>query len=946
MLEPIISLPSLASISNTLNNRNNLAADLGKIALASQVTRSDDDVWVSIVNVVILCFTILGSGMILVSMFYLEVFRARPGTTRTRIVQALIVSDFLLGIIGLVSSCLLLQGNGERMAHGSVSCDGLGLLLTTILWTEHGWTLILAVATFMILIYPLHWFTLWMEQRWYYLWAVVWVISIAVGVMGYELYGFYPSAGTCFYGANAGLYSELMQFIPRCVVCIVITVLYARLYIFLKRPDKIRLPGSNSASGPYETVSMPTQRRKSSIPFRGRLGSLIPFKKKRGSSGEVLSPSPAEQEQQDSELSTSASASNEPMQTEAKLPSGAILSTNNEKENLSSRKPSEIGRSLTPAKDIPPWEKVELPAFQVDGERFGGPSANNNTQQSSIWSGWRGMGSSSGRKRSSTTTANSGNTSAVTTNIHSPSRLNSISNSIHNQKNQNSIEDSSNPTSTNLRVSPPGLYVPRMPSIPSEDHVIAPTSAVIRHQRNSTDDTMISSGFLEDKKRKKSVQLPPPLSLSPKSNASSSPEIGFSPKIDNRSRPSVTISDDIPVTIIESTPTMDENIPFPSQEYGRRKDTPTMILPPRSANPWAGKSPSQPNTPGAGSGIAQQNFQLNFTSTTSNQGKSSDQSQLANDEEFNDNNEEEEDEDEWDLARMLAQPPPNSHLPDDRFLPNQSRNSRGETYELVPESMSSYLNRKTALLMLWFPLGYLFLFSVSLIRIIYDFAGQPPTSLRAISKWMILAQGILDAIIYGIVEWHTKRVVRKKVKKGTFSSSQPGTSNSNQITSGIRNKSKNFTNGFLKNLGNSTTTSKNGIKSNQQKEEGEIGINSINSINSNKINNNNNNNNNKQGGGGNGNSSSSSFFIPEKNQSQINSLTEWNQNFSIGSIQEDIPFQIINSNNNNNKGSFFINSYSNGNEKNRKGSESPLGGVVVDNNNNNNKEINSNTPKI
>lgn len=45
------------------------------------------------------------------------------------------------------------------------------------------------------------------------------------------------------------------------------------------------------------------------------------------------------------------------------------------------------------------------------------------------------------------------------------------------------------------------------------------------------------------------------------------------------------------------------------------------------------------------------------------------------------------------------------------------------------------------------------LFSVSLIRLIYDFAGQPPVVLRAISRWMIFAQGILDALIYGLVEW-------------------------------------------------------------------------------------------------------------------------------------------------------------------------------------------------
>ena len=126
----------------------------------------------------------------------------------------------------------------------------------------------------------------------------------------------------------------------------------------------------------------------------------------------------------------------------------------------------------------------------------------------------------------------------------------------------------------------------------------------------------------------------------------------------------------------------------------------------------------------------------------------------------------EDDDEEFDLMRMLQQSRP-SRTRDDRFAPSGIDNT-GEVVEFVPESMSSYLNRKTALLMLWFPLGvssriwpgdtatdeqYVLLFSVSLIRIIYDFAGNPPTPLRAVSRWFIFAQGILDALIYGLVEW-------------------------------------------------------------------------------------------------------------------------------------------------------------------------------------------------
>jgi hypothetical protein len=72
----------------------------------------------------------------------------------------------------------------------------------------------------------------------------------------------------------------------------------------------------------------------------------------------------------------------------------------------------------------------------------------------------------------------------------------------------------------------------------------------------------------------------------------------------------------------------------------------------------------------------------------------------SSDEQEDDEESESESDGEMDLMRMLAQ----DSEPTD---PHARRGSR-EEYELVPESMASYLNRKTALLMLWFPLGVSF----------------------------------------------------------------------------------------------------------------------------------------------------------------------------------------------------------------------------------------------
>lgn len=64
---------------------------------------------------------------------------------------------------------------------------------------------------------PLHTLTLVLEKHWIWLWGLVWVSAIVIAVITQTLYGFMPSGGICYYPQSAGLYGELMQFIPRYV---------------------------------------------------------------------------------------------------------------------------------------------------------------------------------------------------------------------------------------------------------------------------------------------------------------------------------------------------------------------------------------------------------------------------------------------------------------------------------------------------------------------------------------------------------------------------------------------------------------------------------------------------------------------------------------------------------------------------------------------------------
>ncbi|WVQ75919.1 hypothetical protein IAR50_005554 [Cryptococcus sp. DSM 104548] len=734
------------------------------VYLAEQTGKVEAKEGIIIVNIIILCLTVLGAGMIVTSMAINEFVRGRPGTTRTRIVQALIVSDLILGIVGLISGALTLSGDGHRIQHGTTACSGLGFMLTTVLWSEHLWTLILAFATYMILIYPLHSFTLWLERRWYFLWGLVWVISTMIGLVGFEVWGYYPAGGVCYYGDNTGLYAELIQFIPRAVVCLTVVILYSRLIVFLRRPDKIRAGGSGSTTG-YLTQSETTQTRRLS-----RLVMLANVFRRQPSK----STGSAEKEVKDvNEVHIEPST---PVDSDdTRRPSRMTLLP------FIRSQPTSPTSTPIPLSDLPPWERIELPPFQVDGERFGGPQQPTGTSNS-MWSGWKGLG---GKKRPSTG-------SVISSKFQPKSRFGSVSSAgdgSHRKESGNGA-----PTSPALLA-----HVPRMQSISaSQDDTFYPIYEPVQPVQVS--ELLLRQEHQEAEALSPTQEVPPQQARKPSSSATMvdsvhsaskplSPGTYFpsnqawnrtsTPTIE-RQRPSVsTVVDDLDSgeASRKSSAPSDEKpqVPLLLHHPNAGHATPGRPLSPVISQASPASRPHSPST--SFSNLAPVSTPYDDSRVPQSQPRqaTSSQAEMGNSSSSCGGKVMEDEDEEMDLMKMLAGPPP-AHM-DDRFAPNQSQS--GEQYELVPESMSSYLNRKTALLMLWFPLGYVILFSVSFIRLIYDFAGDPPTALRAISRWFVLSQGLLDAIIYGFVEWHTKRVVRRRVRKGTYPPQDTGSYSAN-----------------------------------------------------------------------------------------------------------------------------------------------------------------------
>lgn len=390
-----------------------------------------------------------------------------------------------------------------------------------------------------------------------------------------------------------------------------ITLLYARLYVFLKRPDKIRSPYSNSPTGGSYDSSHPKRK------IHGFLRKLSGGEKGSGSGAATpamgpnhVAPYPpdangitnekllSQQQGQDPTLHAEAFGRDNPP---SMSPNDPIFSS-------TTFRPSSA--PVSPATEVPPWERMELPVFHIDGQRYGGPSnsgANGSLggatpAQQGIFGGWRGL---TGKKRPSTANS-SGSVTPAFGNTHGHASGHA-SPAAHNGQRTGSVSAA-----------------------------LAPYEPGARSRQLSGDTTMTGDGRDRGSRKMSSVGTATTANTTTALLPSTS------------RRPSAVPPDTSPVPEQDS-----EKDVYPSDD---------------ARNSDAGRRGSE------------------MRAVRERDRDEVDVGRL---------DEEDEDEDtEMDLLRMLRQ---------DAEPQDGSRDTT--EIELVPESMASYLNRKTALLMLWFPLG-------------------------------------------------------------------------------------------------------------------------------------------------------------------------------------------------------------------------------------------------
>jgi hypothetical protein len=80
----------------------------------------------------------------------------------------------------------------------------------------------------------------------------------------------------------------------------------------------------------------------------------------------------------------------------------------------------------------------------------------------------------------------------------------------------------------------------------------------------------------------------------------------------------------------------------------------------------------------------------------------------------------------------------------------EQRARKDDDEDLDPrDSAASYFNRQASLLMLYFPLAYLIVFTFSLVRLLYDMITHKPNPIMTmVSLWFVLSVGLVDAAIY------------------------------------------------------------------------------------------------------------------------------------------------------------------------------------------------------
>ncbi|CBQ73822.1 conserved hypothetical protein [Sporisorium reilianum SRZ2] len=182
------------------------------------------------IDMAICCASFIGAIAIILPY----VLNRRSRKLRHALILGLATSDLATSVVIIITTACLIA-NINLVQHDQ-PCTFLGYILVSSIFSQHLWNLSIAVITYMILVYPLSSFTLTVERRVRWLWPVFWLASFAINTIAFALGGYGFRGGYCALTTDF-YFASIFQFVPRAIVFIVILCLYTHLFFFLRRTN-------------------------------------------------------------------------------------------------------------------------------------------------------------------------------------------------------------------------------------------------------------------------------------------------------------------------------------------------------------------------------------------------------------------------------------------------------------------------------------------------------------------------------------------------------------------------------------------------------------------------------------------------------------------------------------------------------------------------------------
>ncbi|KAK6529033.1 hypothetical protein TWF694_004253 [Orbilia ellipsospora] len=199
-------------------------------ALAAPATAWGDLVLNQVLFAVALA-SALGAGFVMLSYTFIKELRSY----RHQLILGLAISDFFMAINFLWASGIHVAGGDLALPKNNTTCNVNGFLTQLFVVQTDWWILVIAIATYIIL-GNFKAASQYIQSNIWIPWLPPWIMSIIIALVCQLALGYGYIGGWCW--ITSDLNRLLINFIPRWAIVIAIALIYARLYMIVRKARK------------------------------------------------------------------------------------------------------------------------------------------------------------------------------------------------------------------------------------------------------------------------------------------------------------------------------------------------------------------------------------------------------------------------------------------------------------------------------------------------------------------------------------------------------------------------------------------------------------------------------------------------------------------------------------------------------------------------------------